>query len=463
MAEQTEVVEGRYVVITGDSHAGVSKPSDYREYVDPAFREDFDRWSASYYDEALAAAFLGKQQGERYVFERGDGHDNRFTRLLNSMTRGGMGLSNEETYEFLNEKYFTQPPDVVEGTWDSASRQRVTEADGVVGEVIHPDGVLGCTAPFLSLLGLGSEASAEDLAREAAGRRAYNRWLADLCNDLPGRRAGIGMIGFHDVDAAVAEVREIHELGLFGGIVLRDPIGSGLPGLADPRYEPLWQVCEELRMPLNNHAGSSLPRDLMGYANEPMTFALLATVELAVMSSKRLIWHLIAGGALERHPGLRLVTTEQHLAWVEPLMRELDVVFDKVWWASPMYRQRCELLPSEIWARQCFASGFSNRFEAELFAPLKNAMNVMWGSDYPHPEGTYPHTRISLQQSFHDLPVDAVASMVGGNMLRAYDFDENAVRDAAAKFGPTVGDLASAPDPADISSWAGRSPSFIAA
>jgi predicted TIM-barrel fold metal-dependent hydrolase len=462
MGQNRALVDGRYVVITGDSHAGVSKPEDYRDYVDAAYRDEFDAWAKSYYD--VDFALPGMEQGERYVFENGDGHDARFTRLLNAMTRGGFGYSNEKIYEFLDEKYFSQRPEAVTGTWDSAARQALCEADGVVGEVIHPDGVLGCFAPFvqLGLLGGGAR-SAEDLARERVGRRAYNRWLADLCSELPGRRAGIALVGFENVDHAIADTREAHEMGLFGGINLRDPLGLGLPGLADSCYEPLWEVCEELRMPLNNHGGSGFAADLVGYMNDPLSLVLLSTLETSLVFTRRLVWHLMAGGALERHPGLRLVTTELQQMWVEPLLRELDVLFDKVWWASPMYRQRCNMLPSEIWERQCFASGFTNRFEGETYAPKKNCLNVMWGSDYPHPEGTYPHTRISLQETFHDLPTESVATMVGANMLRAYDFDVDAVRKAAAVHGPTVEDLASAPNPSEVSFWAAQSPSFIAA
>jgi predicted TIM-barrel fold metal-dependent hydrolase len=307
-----------------------------------------------------------------------------------------------------------------------------------------------------------TDQSPEARALEAAGRRAYNHWLADLCNELPGRRAGVALIGFDDVDAAVADVRAAHASGLFGGVALKDPINVGLPGLADKRYDPLWAVCEELSMPLNAHAGAGFPGDLAGYMNDPLNFVLLTTLESTLVSSKRVIWHLMAGGAFDRFPALRLVVTEQHMGWVEPLLRELDLGCSKVWWARPMYEQRSALKPSELWARQCFASAFMNRAEAEQYAPYANALNVMWGSDYPHPEGTNPHTRISLRQCFHDLPVDTVATMVGGNMMRAFDFDEKAIRAAAARFGPTPEDIASAPSPDEVPYWAEQSPSFVA-
>jgi predicted TIM-barrel fold metal-dependent hydrolase len=455
MAARSALVNGRYMVISGDTHAGPSAPHDYAEYVDPRYREEFVGWADGYYDER--SEVLGPQVAEPFVIEGNP----RFTRLLNAMTRGGLGLPADTIYEFLDEKYFSQRPEVVEGTWNSAARVALAESDGIVGEVIHPDAVLGCLPPFANPAGVGSPGS-RDLELQAAGRAAYNRWLADLCTDLPGRRAGIAMIGLHDIDQAVAEVRAARAMGLFGGVALSDTVAAGLPGYSDDRYEPLWAVCEELDVPINLHGGAGFPPDIAPtYGTDPVTLSLLLAAEAAIVWGKRHFWHLIASGALERHPELRVVLTEQHLGWVDPLMAELDLAFTQVWWAEPLYSKKCSLKPSEIWERQCFASGFSNRAEAQLYSTKPNCGKVMWGSDYPHPEGTHPHTKISLQQSFHGIDSDLVATMLGGNMLRAYTgWDEKALRAAAGKVGPTVDDLSGAPKPDEVSFWASRSPSF---
>src|SRR5205814_568091 len=103
-------------------------------------------------------------------------------------------------------------------------------------------------------------ANAGDLARRWEGLRAHNRWLADFCADLPGRRAGIAQVLLHDVDAAVAEIEWAHAAGLTGGVLLPGaPPGSGLPPLYAPDYEPIWAACEELGVPINHHTGSASP------------------------------------------------------------------------------------------------------------------------------------------------------------------------------------------------------------
>ena len=109
--------------------------------------------------------------------------------------------------------------DLGERNWNSDRRQRDMEADGVVAEVIYPNTV----PPFYpksSLTFQPPAADAGDTARRWAGLQAHNRWLADFCAQLPGRRAGIAQIMLHDIPAAVAEIRWAKDNGLTGGVLL---------------------------------------------------------------------------------------------------------------------------------------------------------------------------------------------------------------------------------------------------
>ena len=125
--------------------------------------------------------------------------------------------------------------------WDSDQRVRDLESNGVVAEVLFPNGVPFQTAR-LEDLGL---ANTPALTRE--GRRAYNRWLADFCAALPGRRSGQLLVSFDDVDDAVRDVYWAKEHGL-GGISLP----SLLPGgtyFFDPKLDPFWAACQDVGFP----------------------------------------------------------------------------------------------------------------------------------------------------------------------------------------------------------------------
>jgi predicted TIM-barrel fold metal-dependent hydrolase len=128
-------------------------------------------------------------------------------------------------------------------------RTRVLEGEGIVGEVLFPNGGV----PFG---GFGESAEHE---LRGVGNRAYDRWLLDFANELPGRRAALAMLTVHDLDATVAEIRWAAKSGMKGVIIPTVP-GSGLPPYLDRRYDPLWAACEECAMPVHIHAGGGTPR-----------------------------------------------------------------------------------------------------------------------------------------------------------------------------------------------------------
>jgi len=66
----------------------------------------------------------------------------------------------------------------------------------------------------------------------------------------------------------------------------------------------------------------------------------------------------------------------------------------------------------------------------------------MWGSDYPHQEGTYPFTREHLRQLFHDTDPTELQQLLAGNAAKLYGFDLDALAPIAAKVGPTLAEIA---------------------
>ena len=128
------------------------------------------------------------------------------------------------------------------GAFDADRRIEELEADGIVADVIFPDGTQDNTTPFDASSGPGAKGA--DWELQTVGAWAYNRWLADFCSLHPGRHAGIAVITVHDVDETVRQVTWAKEHGLRGVLL---PAGVGpLPFYNHPRYEPLWSVCEEL-------------------------------------------------------------------------------------------------------------------------------------------------------------------------------------------------------------------------
>jgi predicted TIM-barrel fold metal-dependent hydrolase len=398
----------RYIVVSSDGHAG-GNIGDYRPYLASRWHDEFDAWAASFempYEDLL----------------------------------GDKGARN----------------------WDSARRLRDLHADGQVAEVIFPNTV----PPFFPKVSLASQPpalTAADMERRWAGLQAHNRWLADFCAAAPGQRAGVAQINLHDVAASVAEVRWAHEAGLRGGVLLPGtPPGSGLPQLFDACYEPLWQVCEELDVPVNHHTGSASPP--MGNTDVDAVIFLLEVSWFA----HRALTHLIVGGALERHPDMHLVFTEQGTAWVPGKLAELDYFFDRMGGAGGSQEQawgrdvvgRLSLKPSEYWARQCHIGASFIRPAEVLLRHEVGLDRVMWGSDYPHKEASSPYSREALRAAFAGVPHDETAMLVGGNAAALYGFDLAALAPLAAEHGPLVSEVDRPLQPGELPVEAYKCPAF---
>ena len=376
----------RYTVISSDCHAGADL-LDYRPYLESTYHDDFDAWAATY--------------------------ENPFNDLVTT--------------------------DAIRN-WDSSVRTKELEAEGIVAEIVFPNTV----PPFFPSGSLVATAPKHvEFPLRWAGLRAHNRWLADFCNELPGRRAGVAQILLNDVPAAVEEIRWAKEAGLFGGILLPGvPPGSELEPLFSPTYEPIWAVCEELDMPVNHHAGGAAPE----YGWYESTGAIFI-MEVAWFSH-RTLWHLIFSGVFERHPGLKLVLTEQGSGWVPDTLATLDGWYarftseettSEVLFGGPAVKD-LTMTPSEYWARNCAVGASMLRPDECAMRDVIGVDRIMWGADYPHLEGTHPHTAQALRRTFAGVPTDEVAMMLGGNAAAIYGFDLQAL--AALGIGPAVDEVA---------------------
>jgi len=300
-----------------------------------------------------------------------------------------------------------------------------------VTEVIFPDGITEMNMPpFGAGLSLPTDGINPEL--QWAGARAHNRWLAELCQMAPERRAGVAIVPvLWDVDEAVKEIHWARENGL-KGILLPSRWGS-LDAYHHPKYEPVWSACEDLDMVMHFHSGSAPMEDygdhlgMMGiYVTEVIWWAV------------RPLWFLIWGGVFERHPGLKLAITESTSIWVPETLQLMDFRYSETHYAAKLgdYRSHLKSLPSEYFRRNVFlGASCMPRREVELRHEI-GLDNLMWGTDYPHPEGSWPVTREQMIESFHDVPEDELAAMLGGNAARVYGFETDKLAPLVARIGP---------------------------
>jgi predicted TIM-barrel fold metal-dependent hydrolase len=376
----------RYTIISADCHAGANHAT-YREYLEAGWHEEFDAWRG------------------RYKNPFRDLQDDGRTR-----------------------------------NWDGERRLTEQAADGVVAEVLFPNTV----PPFFPTGQVVAPApTADDLPRRLAGLRAHNRWLVDFVGASPARRAGLGQILLNDVDEAVGDVRWMKDSGLAG--VLLPGVAPDTPWikpLYDPVYDPLWAVCQELDLPVTHHSGGS---GIPSFGRHPFTNSLFV-METGFFAN-RALWHLILSGVFDRFPRLRLVLTEQGSAWVLPVLKKMDGVWDymrrgrlgelDVPEGALTARRPSEYFRENVW----LGASFPSPEEAAAFHEI-GLDRILWGSDYPHDEGTYPDTRRSLRAAFAAWPEAELRRILAGNIASVYGFDLDALAPVAAEVGPTVEEIA---------------------
>jgi predicted TIM-barrel fold metal-dependent hydrolase len=262
------------------------------------------------------------------------------------------------------------------GAHDPAARMLDLEGQGVWSELMFPSQGL-----WVYL--------ADDPELAFAHARVYNDWLNESFMKFSPRFIGAAIIPTVDIDLAVAELRRVHELGYQGVNLTCDPP----PDMRynDPRYEPLWQAVEELQMRVCFHVGTgSDPVVERGPGG-----AVINYVETYV-PAQRTLMYLVAGGVLDRHRDLHVIFVECGVSWLAGLMERMDEGYRQF---AKWVRPPLSGLPSEIVRRQVSVTfQLDKTFLATL--PVTGSEPILWGSDYPHVEGTYPHTQEALAEIF---------------------------------------------------------------
>ena len=405
-----------HIVISADTHCGADL-RDYRPYLESKYHQDFDEWAdgVERAQDAAAAAYKGRKS-PRNVGVDGD----------------------HETDGDRN--------------WSMARRLREQQADGVVAAVMFPN-TLPPFAPPASTA-LEAPAYADNFEHRWAGLRAHNRWLLDLVSEAPERCAGIAQIFLGDVEGSVAEIEWAAENGLRGGILLPGaPPDSPFEPLYSATYEPIWAAVEANDMPLNHHAGGATP----SFGNHFPASLAVFLIEVRWWS-QRALWHLMFSGVFERHPGLKFVNTETGTAWIPDVLKDLDSFYHRMKYST--YGSEAifggpavsamSLKPSEYWQRQCYiGASFLRPIEAHLPAEI-GIDRIMWGSDYPHTEGSHPFTRHHLRLTFGGMPLGDATKLLTTNAAKLYKFDLDALRPLAEQHCLTKDEVAAGIDYSEV-------------
>jgi predicted TIM-barrel fold metal-dependent hydrolase len=398
------------VIVSSDSHIGPRLKEDLRGYCPKKYLGAFDDFSSK--DEAYRAA-LAASAPEMFL-EVSPG----------VKVRGGRNR-------------------LTEGHFDMHARLRDMNFDGVAGEVIFHGSQNDEPIPFSNPGDPNNTAFLKndppnDFKLAALGRHIYNAWLADACSIEPERHVGLAQIPIWDVRASVKELEWARAAGLRG--VNFPTSQSWHPAQYNkPLWEPLWAAAEALAMPLVVHTGAGGAADYSGPDGRAVALLDIAEVRRAVP------W-MIFSGVFERHPNLKVVLTEMPGQWWSSMVTELDSAYRSQLRPPTAVtvgkiHELCPKLPSEYCRANVFVgASFMNHLEAEAAAREGYYPNYLWGSDYPHMEGTYqypansdetPVTHLALRFAFEGIEPSKALMMLGANAIRVFGLDASKLQTIA--------------------------------
>jgi predicted TIM-barrel fold metal-dependent hydrolase len=339
------------------------------------------------------------------------------------------------------------------GHYDPHAWLHDMDHDGVAGGCIFHDSLNGQPMAFDPVNSLGNGIPLPEAQHLAGiGRQMYNRWLVDFCAATGGRALGLAQLPFWDVDASIAELEWCADHGL-GGVNFPAPGQPGMPQPGERALDPFFAACAALDMTLATHVGALPPRgsEVRDWgAESTFHFGLLDSGEWGI----RTVYQLVIFGVFERHPNLKLVITEVPGVFWNEMCQKMDSLHDTPIRAKKeqLFRRPSEYAATHVW----MGNSFQSRFEAEAAIAIGREDRFLWGSDYPHPEGTFIHTdddasyartRLSIANTYHGLPLDKVRRLVGENALDAFPrLDAEMLRKVADDIGMPIGELAEAPD-----------------
>lgn len=291
--------------------------------------------------------------------------------------------------------------ELMPGGFDPVARLRDMDAEGIDVAVLYPS------------VGLFLE-GIEDPALAAASCRVYNDWLADYCRTNPGRLIGVAAVPMQDASAAVAEARRaVAELGMRGIFIRPNPCGGR--ALHDWYFEPFWAAVAELGVPIGLHPSGAgdLPGALQGLRldapimGHPSIFFIDAFIGFS---------HLVCGGVLERHPTLRVVVLEAGGGWLAHWFDRFDHFAHVYGWMAPDLKAA----PSEYFKRQCWISFDPDETTLPLLTPVIGEERIVWASDYPHLDATFPGVVKELEEQLERMPENVRSKIRGENAARLY-------------------------------------------
>jgi predicted TIM-barrel fold metal-dependent hydrolase len=255
----------------------------------------------------------------------------------------------------------------------------------------------------------------DDPELQNASYAAWNDWAVEEFNAVdPDRLCVLAFLPSHSPEAAAAELERAAALGHRGAIVSVFDIDAG-----DPAWDRLWAAAEQTGLPVSFHIRGGTSGKLSYRIGKWQSAAFASLLPLQLDEP---LATMMFCGALERHPGFKLVLAESGVGWLPYFLARMDLEWralrDNLDFAT-------KIPPSELFQRQVMATFEEDALGAQLI-PLLGADSCMWASDYPHTDSTFPNSLDAIEETLGPLPAADRRKLTATNCAQLYGFPYDA-------------------------------------
>jgi predicted TIM-barrel fold metal-dependent hydrolase len=300
------------------------------------------------------------------------------------------------------------------GAYDPKVRLGVLDECGIDAQIIFP-----------STIGLGGQdlglVDDEALCRMAV--EIYNDGMAEIQADSGDRLLPLPIMPAWSVETCVAEAKRVAALGARGLNMTSDPQDLGAPDLASHAWDPMWEACTELQLPVHFHIGASVTgMTFYGkypWDSHPENTKLAIGGTLLFIGNARVVTNLILSGMFDRHPDLKMVSVESGVGWVPFILETLDYEMAE---NAPQELAQLKKMPSEYFRSNLYATFWfeNNRNKLPDLIEAVGEDNILFETDFPHPTCMYPSPLETVAEKMTTLPLETRRKIMGENARKLY-------------------------------------------
>ncbi|CAI7977215.1 Amidohydrolase 2 [Frankia sp. Hr75.2] len=299
--------------------------------------------------------------------------------------------------------------------WDAGRRITLMDELGIDTQVIYPNAI-----------GIGGQNlfnAVDDPTVVRLCVELYNDAMAEVQAESGDRLLPMPIMPAWDIAACVREAQRCAEMGYRGVNMTADPQDSGSPDLGDPAWDPFWEVCAGLNLPVHFHIGAS--QTSLSYFGTTYWPSQDDYVKPAIggaslfQNNSRLLLNSCYSGMFDRHPNLKMVSVESGIGWIPFMLEAMDYELEE---NAPEYFHKLQKRPSEYFASNWYATFWFEKGRGDLqhLVDTVGEDNIMFETDFPHPTSLHPNPLEMVAEQVGSLRPETQRKVMGENATKLY-------------------------------------------